>query len=64
MVNGVWFMGFYKDMEKSLLEAIEIEKNNIPLKERENMPAPTYYIQDDDKSGTRVSQDEKRKVNF
>ena len=57
-------MGFYKDMEKSLLEAIEIEKNNIPLKERENMPAPTYYIQDDDKSGTRVSQDEKRKVNF
>lgn len=54
-------MGFYKDMEKSLLEAIGTEKNNIPLKERENMPALTYYIQDDDKSGTRVSQYEKRK---
>lgn len=57
-------MGFYKDMEKSLLEAIEIEKNNIPLKERENMPASTYYIQDDDKNGTRGSWDEKRKKQF
>ena len=24
-------MGFYEDMEKSLLEAIEIEKGNIPI---------------------------------
>lgn len=42
-------MSFYEDMEKSLLEAIEIEKGNIPLKERKGMPAPTYYISDDDK---------------
>ena len=41
-------MGFYEDMEKALLEAIEIEKGNIPLKERENMPAPTFYVADDD----------------
>ena len=42
-------MSFYEDMEKSLLEAIEIEKGNIPLTERKGMPAPTYYISDDDK---------------
>ena len=41
-------MGFYEDMEKALLEAIEIEKGNIPLKERENMPAPTFYVAEDD----------------
>ena len=42
-------MSFYEDMEKSLLEAIEIEKCNIPLTERKGMPAPTYYISEDDK---------------
>ena len=42
-------MSFYEDVEKSLMEAIEIEKGNIPLTEREGMPAPTYYISDDDK---------------
>lgn len=41
-------MSFYKDMEKALLEAIEIEKGNIPLTKREGMPAPTYYVADDD----------------
>lgn len=41
-------MGFYEDMEKSLLEAIEIEKGKIPLTERKGMPAPTYYISDND----------------
>ena len=35
-------MGFYEDMEKSLLEDIEIEKGNVPLKERKGMPAKTY----------------------
>ena len=35
-------MGVYEDLERSLLEAIEIEKGNIPVIERENMPAPTY----------------------
>jgi hypothetical protein len=41
-------MSFYEDLEKSLLEAIEIEKGNIPLKKREGMPAPTYYVADGD----------------
>ena len=41
-------MSFYEDMEKSLLEAIEMEKGNIPVKERRNMPAKTYYISDVD----------------
>ena len=39
-------MSFFEDMEKALLEAIEIEKGNIPLKERENMPSPTFYVAD------------------
>lgn len=29
-------------MQKSLLEAIEMEKGNIPLEQRKNMPAATF----------------------
>ena len=39
-------MGFCEDMEKSLLEAIEMEKGNIPIVEKENMPAPTFVSSD------------------
>lgn len=35
-------MSFYEDIERSLLEAIEMEKGSIPLEQRENMPAPTF----------------------
>lgn len=52
-------MGFYEDIEKSLLEAIEIEKGNIPLAEKENMPAPTFvaqYSKKDDKKGGSVNK--------
>lgn len=42
-------MSFFEDMEKSLLEAIAIEEGNIPLAERKNMPAKTYYIEEKDK---------------
>lgn len=42
-------MGLYEDMQKGLLEAIEIEKGNIPLTERENMPAPTFFAADREK---------------
>lgn len=42
-------MGFFEDMERSLLEAIEMEKGNIPIVERENMPAPTFYAEDKEK---------------
>lgn len=41
-------MSFYEDMEKSLLEAIEVEKGNIPLKERKGMAAPTFYVPNDE----------------
>lgn len=41
-------MSFYEDMERALTETIEIENGNIPLKERENMPAKTYYIAEND----------------
>lgn len=36
-------MGLYEDLEKGLLEAIEMEKGHIPVIEKEDMPAPTYY---------------------
>lgn len=39
-------MGFYEDLEKSLLEAIAMEKGEIPLVEKENMPAPTFVAAD------------------
>lgn len=42
-------MGFYEDMEKSLLEAIEIEKGNIPMTERKNMPAQTFIASEKEK---------------
>lgn len=42
-------MGLYEDMEKGLLEAIEIEKGNIPLTKREDMPAPTFFAADREK---------------
>lgn len=42
-------MGFYEDMEKSLLEAIEMESGNIPTVQKENMPAPTFVASDKEK---------------
>ena len=32
----------FTDTMQGLLEAVEIEKGNIPLIEKENMPAPTF----------------------
>lgn len=42
-------MGFYEDMEKSLIEAIVMEKGNITLEEKENMPAPTFIVSNEEK---------------
>ncbi|MCD8014325.1 MAG: helix-turn-helix domain-containing protein [Lachnospiraceae bacterium] len=42
-------MSFFDDLQNDLLEAIEMEKGNIPLTERKGMPAKTYYVADDDK---------------
>lgn len=42
-------MGFYENLERSLLEAIEMEKGNIPLEERKNMPAPTFVASEKEK---------------
>lgn len=42
-------MGFYEDMEKSLLEAVAIEKGNISLTQKENMPTPTFVVTDNEK---------------
>ena len=40
---------FFDETMQGLLEAAEIAKGNIPLTERENMPAPTFYVADNDK---------------
>lgn len=37
---------FFEETMQGLLEAIEIEKGNIPLTEREGMPAKTFYVAD------------------
>ena len=39
---------FFEETMQGLLEAIEIEKGNIPLTERGGMPAKTFYVADDD----------------
>ena len=42
-------MGFYEDIERGLLEAIAMEKGEIPVVEKENMPAPTLVAADKEK---------------
>lgn len=39
---------FFDDTMQGLLEAIEIEKGSVPLVERKGMPAPTFYVPDND----------------
>lgn len=39
---------FFDDTMQGLLEAIEIEKGSIPLTERKEMAAPTFYVSDSD----------------
>ncbi len=40
---------FFDDTMQGLLQAIEIEKGNIPLTEHNEMPAPTFYVSSNDK---------------
>lgn len=42
-------MGFYEDIERGLLEAIAMEKGEIPVVEKEGMPAPTLVAADKEK---------------
>ena len=39
----------FDDTLQGLMQAIEIEKENIPLTERSGMPAPTFYVSGDAK---------------
>ena len=47
-------MGFYDDLKKSLSEAIEIENGNLSLTQKENMPAPTFTVSDQEKAGNQT----------
>lgn len=40
---------FFNDTMQGLLEAVEIEKGNIPLVQKEDMPAATYVVYDREK---------------
>ena len=46
--GGKLISNFFDETMQGLLEAAEIAKGNIPLTERENMPAPTFYVVDND----------------
>ena len=46
--GGKIMSNFFDETMQGLLEAAEIAKENIPLTERENMPAPTFYVVDND----------------
>lgn len=48
-IKGGVIMSFYEEMERSLLEAIEIEKGNIPLVQKEDILAPTFTASDTEK---------------
>ena len=39
---------FFDETMQGFLEAAEIAKGNITLTEWENMPAPTFYVVDND----------------
>jgi hypothetical protein len=43
---------FFNDTMRSLTQAIEIEKENVPLTERKGMAAPTYYIAENNRKGS------------
>ena len=45
-LEGGMTMSFYEDMVKSLSEAIEMERGNLLLKEKDNMPAPTFCVEE------------------
>ena len=47
-LKGGITMGFYEDMQQSLLEAIEMDNGNIPLTEKDNMPAITLIANVDE----------------
>lgn len=40
---------FFDDTMQGLLEAVEIEKGNISLVQKENMPAPTFAVSNKEK---------------
>ncbi len=42
-------MNIFENLKKGLLEAIEIDKNQVPLVQRPNTPAPTFYAKDQEK---------------
>ena len=51
--NAIDYVGkimsnFFDETMQGLLEAAEIAKGNITLTEWENMPAPTFYVVDND----------------
>ena len=51
---------FFEDTMQGLLEAVEIDKGNIPLKKREGMPATTYYAADDKEVVDRIIEIRKK----
>ena len=38
-------MSAFESIKQGLLEAIEIEKGNIPMVEKMGLPAPTFSVQ-------------------
>ena len=42
-------MGFFEDMQTSLLEAIDMERGNIPVEKKKNMPAETLVASQKEK---------------
>lgn len=40
---------FFEDTMQGLLEAVDMEKGNIPLEKKENMPAPTFIASEKEK---------------
>ena len=44
--GGKNMSNFFEETMQGLLETAEIAKGNITLTERENMPAPTFYVAD------------------
>ena len=42
-------MNIFENLKKGLLEAIEIDKNQVTLVQRPNTPAPTFYAKDHEK---------------
>lgn len=55
---------FFNETMQGLLEAVEIEKGNYPLVQKDNMPAPTFRVSNKEKELIEQMVDLRKRQNL